>query len=153
MPPIPKQFLDCSVYFYSSEQAAKDGERFGGSGFLVHILSEHEGMVHLYAVTNEHVIEQGFQVLRLNTAEGGAGTIMSQRDSWWDDIPDGYDMSVLPVEMEGERFKWFSVDIDKFITRDIVAGYQIGPGDDAFLVGRLVTPWGQQRNIPAVRFR
>ncbi|MCI0338547.1 MAG: serine protease [Acidobacteria bacterium] len=151
MPPIPKQFLDCSVYLYNSEQAAKDGESFGGSGFLVHILSEHEGMVHLYAVTNKHVIDQGFQVLRLNTAEGSTGTITSQRDSWRDH-PDGYDVSVLPVEMEGERFRWFSVGIAKFITREIITDYQIGPGDDAFLIGRLVTPWGQQRNIPAVRF-
>lgn len=151
MAPIPKQFLDCSVYFYDSEQAARDGERSGGSGFLVHIPSEHKGMVHLYAVTNKHVIDKGSQVLRINTVEGGIGIITSQRDSWWDH-PDGYDVSVLPIEMEGERFRWFSVGINKFITRDIVNDYQLGPGDDAFLIGRLVTPWGQQRNIPAVRF-
>jgi hypothetical protein len=151
MAPIPHHFLDCSVYFYSSETAAKDGEGSGGSGFLVHVASEHKGYVHLYAVTNKHVLDEGFHVLRLNTIEGGTETIISERDAWWDH-PSRYDVSVLPIELAGDKFKWFSIGTEHFITREIISDYRIGPGDDVFLIGRLITPWGQQRNSPAVRF-
>ena len=150
MAPIPKHFLDCSVYFYNSEQAARDGKGSGGSGFLIHVPSRHEGWVHVYAITNKHVLDGGCQVLRLNTMDGGMETVTTQRDSWFDH-PDRYDVSVLPIEM-GEQLKWSSVGIGEFITRDVIDDYRIGPGDETFLIGRLITPWGQQRNNPAVRF-
>jgi hypothetical protein len=35
VPRIPDNILDCVVYLYPSEAAAQDGERFGGSGFLI----------------------------------------------------------------------------------------------------------------------
>ncbi|MFL6335352.1 MAG: serine protease [Pyrinomonadaceae bacterium] len=152
MPPIPNYYLACSIYLYPSEQAARDGERFGGSGFLVSVPVEgHEGWGSLYAITNRHVLDEGCRFVRLNTSSGGIDILETERDSWLDHS-DRYDVSVLSLDVEGRQLDYSSISIDKFITREIIDDYRICPGDDAFLVGRLVTPWGQQRNTPAVRF-
>src|SRR5208283_443209 len=39
----------------------------------------------------------------------------------------------------------------RFLKRDEIAAYNIGPGDDAFVVGRFVNSQGKLRNIPSVR--
>jgi len=151
MPRIPNQFLDCSIFLYDSVKAAQDGEGFGGSGFLVHVPSKHEGWVHPYAVTNRHIIDHGFHVLRLNTVDGRTDTISTEPESWFLH-PDDDDIAILPIEMEGKKFKWFSIATTHFITPDIIANYRVGPGDEAFLIGRLITVEGRQRNTPVVRF-
>ena len=152
MPPISKAFLNCSIYLYPSEQAARDGARFGGSGFLISVPVEgHENLDSLYAVTNKHVLDNGGRFLRLNTLTGGTDVIETERDAWFDH-PNRYDVSVLPLDIRGKPFQYASFSTELFVTRDIIEDYDIAPGDDAFLIGRLITPWGQQRNVPAVRF-
>jgi hypothetical protein len=152
MPPIPKHYLHCSAYLYPSKQSARDGERFGGSGFLVHVPVEgHEGWGSLSVITNKHVLDSGGLFIRLNTTTGGTDVKETERDEWVDHS-NGFDVSAYPLDIEGRPFEYSSISTVDFITREIVADYDIGPGDEAFLVGRLITPWGQQRNVPAVRF-
>lgn len=146
---IPPHLLDCSFYLYESVEAAQKGEEFGGSGFLVHVPTEHEGFVALYAVTNKHVVKDGFSVLRLNTTDGAVDTISSKPESW---LHNGNDVAILPLEMEGKRFKWFSIEVNRFITPDIISNYRIGPGAETVLIGRLITAEGRQRNRPVARF-
>src|ERR1700730_13896073 len=73
VPRIPDNLLDCVVYLYPSEAAAEDGERTGGSGFLVgvHIPFEQppKGFL-ICVVTNKHVIDGGSMVVRINTHVG-----------------------------------------------------------------------------------
>src|ERR1700680_2155093 len=69
---IPDDILDCAIYLYSSEAAGRAGESAGGSGFLVGLESlKHKGMWWIYAVTNRHVIKDGYPVARLNKREQG----------------------------------------------------------------------------------
>src|ERR1019366_1105877 len=150
MPRIADHVLQSSIYLYRTVDAARAGERSGGCGFLVHVPSKHENMVHLYAVTNKHLLDRGFHVLRLNTTSG-LDTIQSDRQSWLDH-PDGHDVSVLPVEALDEKFKWFSIPVDEFISHEAITDFNIGIGDEAFLIGRLVTHEGKQSNTPIVRF-
>lgn len=152
MPPIPRHYLHCSAYLYTSERSARDGERFGGSGFLAHVPVEgHEGWGSLAVITNKHVLDAGGRFIRLNTVSGGVDVKETERDEWVDH-PDGFDVSAYPLDIEGRSFAYSSISTADFITREIIADYDICPGDEAFLVGRLITPWGQQRNVPAVRF-
>jgi hypothetical protein len=140
------------VYFYDSKQAALDGDSSGGSGFLVAVPIEgHEGWGSLYAVTNKHVLDKGYRFLRLNKKTGGVHPIETVRDHWRDH-EDGFDVSAYSLDVEGKPLEYWSISTQDFITRDIIEDYDIRPGDEAFLVGRLITPWGQQRNVPAVRF-
>ncbi|MFZ3213363.1 MAG: hypothetical protein WA188_17815 [Terriglobales bacterium] len=151
MPRIPNYIADCSIYLYESEEAADKGSNSGGSGFLAHRPSEiRGGYIHLYAVTNRHVIDDGFTVLRLNRKEGGTDNITTNPEDWISH-PSGDDVVVFPIDL-GERFKWWSVGTQAFVTHEIIETYRIGYGDEAFLVGRLVTHAGQQKNSPVIRF-
>jgi hypothetical protein len=152
MPRIDDHFLDCSIYLYDSEQSARAGVRSGGSGFLAHVISRHPNLVHVYAVTNRHVIEQGFCVLRMNSQRQGNSEIIITEPSSWILHPDGDDVAIIPVNATLDKAAWFSIGTERFISEEIIADYALGPGDEAFLVGRLVTHDGQQRNTPVVRF-
>jgi hypothetical protein len=151
VPRIPDHYLSCSFFVYKSELAAKTGERYGGSGFLVHVPSVHEGWIHLYAVTNKHVLDGGYHVLRVNTRDGKSEIIPTKPDSWTCH-PDGDDIAAMPLDLDGGLVRSWSIGTDKFITRKIESEYYIGPGDETFMVGRLVTIEGLQRNTPVVRF-
>lgn len=143
--------VQCSIYLYSSRDAANEGSASGGSGFLVHVPSKaNPGYVHLYAVTNRHVVRNNGVVLRLNQKDGGFSTISTKQDEWFEH-PDGDDVAVLPIDL-GETFKCWSVGSDVFITQKIIDTYRIGLGDEAFLVGRLISHDGKQKNAPVVRF-
>src|SRR5215813_11210518 len=74
---VPPNWLDCSFYVYKTVDDAKQGKNNGGSGCLVGVASEHEGWAHLYAVTNRHVLDGGFGVLRLNTFDGKTSTVVT----------------------------------------------------------------------------
>lgn len=153
MPPIDQAFLDCSVYLYPSKEEAEAGERSGGSGFLVAVPVEgHDDWITLYVVTNRHVLDGGALVIRLNKKDGGQPFFKKTQRGDWVDHPKGYDVAAYNLDLEAGVVEFSSIFPSDFITHEIIADWDIRPGDEAFLVGRLLTPWGQQRNIPAVRF-
>jgi hypothetical protein len=149
MPRISDRLIDCSVYLYPSIEAARMGERGGGSGFLVAVPSLGRGH-YVYVVTAKHVIDNGALVLRLNTSDGKMDTLTTSYDSWFVH-PDGDDVAVLPITLTDD-FSWFCVSTRLFITPDIIRDWHIGLGDETFMVGRLVNRDGIQRNAPVVRF-
>lgn len=57
MPWIEPQYLDCAVYLYPSEAAAQDGDRIGGSGFLLGLPLSEVSQVFLCVVTNKHAAD------------------------------------------------------------------------------------------------
>ena len=63
MPRIVNELLQSSLYLYQTVDDAKEGKSTGGSGFLVSMTSP-VGETHLYAVTNKHVTDHGFSVIR-----------------------------------------------------------------------------------------
>ena len=74
MPRIEDKYLECPIYMYASKEDAINGERQGGSGFVVGILIPNsKDLFHptVYAVTNQHVIEDKFTAVRINTYSGG----------------------------------------------------------------------------------
>jgi hypothetical protein len=149
VPRIHDILLDCSVYLYPDEQTAREGRRGGGSGFLVAVPGVRAGTGHQYVVTAQHLIDGGNLVLRLNT-ERGIDTIKTARDMWFPH-PEGDDITVLPIQLE-EKFAWYCVTTDLFITPELIHEWRIGPGDDTFIIGRLVDRDGVQKNTPVVRF-
>ena len=130
MPRVDDSVLDCTVYLYHSERDAIEGARSGGSGFLVgvpfgwdelgNIGSWGAKAHHVYAVTNEHVIDNGCSVIRLNTKEGATKVIDCSPDSW---LPhqEGDDIAIAPIEPDRElfKFRYLSVALDMFVTKDL----------------------------------
>ena len=59
-------------------------------------------------------------------------------------------MAIYPIGIS-ESFKWWSVPTTTFLDKGDQA-YNIGYGDDVFLVGRLISQSGQEKNTPVARF-
>jgi hypothetical protein len=163
VPRIDDSVLDCALYLYESEEDASQGAHYGGSGFLVGVPlgwdrddwrteSRAGRAVHIYAVTNAHVIENGCSVIRLNTKEGATRVIDSGRASWLLH-PDGDDLAITPIEPDPElhKFRYLGVGFDMFVTQERLRDCGIGPGDETFAVGRFVGRDERQSNRPIVR--
>jgi hypothetical protein len=154
MPAIPQEILETVVYLYPDVDSARRGERAGGSGCLVVIPTQTEPflMGFMYIVTASHVIREGkASALRVNTRDGKLGVIHNTSTGWIHH-PDADDLAVLPINFEYDTVKARGIPLDWFVTKEKMERYKIGPGDEAFIVGRFVNHEGKQQNLPAVRF-
>lgn len=179
MPRIPDEILNCSVYLYSNEREANQGTRSGGSGFLVVVEPDAEGELRPppvlptqlilpdsitgrvdpypcrffgYAVTNKHVIDKGFTVLRLNAAGMEGVRVIEIADSGWHRHPTS-DLAIayLP-ELDESVHRFNGVPVDMILNEENLRILDVGIGDDTFLVGRFVNHEGRTENRPTVRF-
>ena len=149
---IAPQFLGSVVYLYPSESAAKDGVNAGGSGFIAGVTSEaFPSQAYLYAVTNKHVVEDGeSRTIRLNTKDGKTDIRPGCLDDWTRSAVD--DLAVRLISLEPSQHKFIFVSDDFFLTPELIERLKIGPGDEAFMVGRFINHEGRQCNTPSVRF-
>jgi len=153
MPRIDDNILDCSIYLYPSVQEAHDGEKSGGSGFLVGVPSKvNEHRFYGYAITNSHVIrEAGSPIIRLNTKEGDMDILPIDKQDW-KHHPNGDDLAAYPLSIDVDKYRMKFIPINLFITQEIISVEKIGAGDEVFMVGRFIGYDGKQQNIPTVRF-
>ena len=152
MPRIKDDVLECSVYLYTSGEAAISGKGSAGSGFLVSVPSEAipDGQ-HVYAVTAAHVIDNGACVIRM-TSRNVEMSLVSTPDDSWIRHPEGDDVAAAMLDLDSGAEECKSVPTESsFVTQDHITRLDIGLGDDVFLVGRLVNHEGKQRNLPSVR--
>jgi hypothetical protein len=156
MPHIPDCVADCAIYLYVSDRAARDGQDAGGSGFLTHIPSSADPHArHIYAVTNRHLVDGSrdgnFWTIRMTRRGGGTDTIQTKKDDWF--LHDsGDDVAIYPITFDPNAFKWWSVPRDMFLDEEAMTAYKIGYGDDVFMVGRLISQSGKEKNTPVARF-
>ena len=88
--------------------------------------------------------------MRLNTKDGRYDVISANQTDWIHH-PSSDDVAIFPLGLS-EKFLFSFVLDDMFISHDVISQYNIGPGDDVFIVGRFVNHEGKQRNIPSLRF-
>lgn len=156
MPWIDPSYLECTVYNYPSEKEAEDGDRVGGTGFVVGFYlgerSDRPRPVVLCVVTNKHVIDAGNTTIRLNTLDGKKDIVALDGVRWYTH-PNGDDLAVCPINFSPlHKPVYYNIPSDAFLTKETIAKYEIGPGDDVFIVGRFVNHEGKQRNLPSLRF-
>jgi hypothetical protein len=160
MPQIPENIISAVFYLYANAEDAKAGRDPGGTGFIV----AYEGTIahkvrgsHFYAVTNWHVVcggDEGCPVIRLNTQDGGVD-IIDLDCSEWEFIPGKFDVAVYPLNIDARIHKvsaipTFLFAMDPYSPYPI--GYNIGVGEDAFMLGLFVDHAGITTNIPSARF-
>ncbi len=153
MPRIPDKLLDNVFYLYKYEDDARIGEGYGGTGFIVSIRSEiypqYGGCC--YAVTNWHVAcRDGYSIIRLNTKNGGSDIFPFEPHEWTFDPR--YDIAVCELSLDFEKHKLSLIGDDQFITDERIKRYNIGLGDDVFMIGRFIDHDGGQTNRPTARF-
>jgi hypothetical protein len=156
MPYVDPRLRGCVVYLYPTSEAARRGDPAGGTGFLVGIPSATvPGQTYVYAITNEHVIrppggKPGNPVIRLTDVTGET-KIIQVRSNAWLSHPNDDDLAAtcLPQSSDNEYSWLYSSEL---VTQADINQYQLGPGDDCFMIGRLTTYDGKQRNEPVLRF-
>lgn len=153
MPRIRDQYTDIAVYIYASLADAKNGESFGGSGFLVFVPHEtNKDHFSLYAVTNAHVVRKAkTPVIRLNRKDGTTECISTVEEQWTVHQY-GDDVAVFPLRIDAEQIQFKTLRPTDFVTPQLIADEDIGIGDETVMVGRFVSHEGKQQNSPAVRF-
>lgn len=163
VPLIPSGLLNCSVFLYPSEEDAKAGKNTGGSGCLMgQQSSANPAWVHLYVVSNEHVVRR-CPVVRLVKTDGtvflynpgplpGARTTTREIGGWIVH-PHGDDIAVLSMSIGLER-DWDYLATAALISQaDVEAGrFSVGPGDDCLMIGRYIDQAQRQFDRPVVRF-
>jgi len=161
MPKIPDALAESVVYMFPDRKAAEDGERLGGTGFLVNVISESDrypGRIHLYVVTANHVVDDAHPgidsestVVRVNTGKGDAVIIESLKADWI--LDPGNDLAVYTLPFPYEVPAWaHSVCAEDFIRKESCGPGRLGLGEDCFVLGRFVEQQGQAQNTPCARF-
>jgi hypothetical protein len=156
MPRIPDFLLDSTIYLYPTQQDAENGERIGGSGFLVSLPFERHfdnlDRVHVYAVTNSHVVTEGKStVIRITDTNDRKPVVIAREKKHWHDDYYGADVAVCLMP-PGSYFATLTVSFDEFLKNDEIEEYKIGIGTDTISIGRFITHDGKQLNLPVVRF-
>jgi hypothetical protein len=132
MPRILDRIADTVVYIYGSLDDAKEGARYGGSGFLVSVpLPVNQDWQEIYIVTNRHVIRKArTPVVRFNRLDGGVEYLPTTDDEWMFHS-DGDDVAILPFPTaDPHQLKLSTVPENMLITPMIVNKHDIGIGDE-----------------------
>lgn len=172
MPKIPEAVLESVIYLYPSVADAEVGKKAGGTGFLVGVpedekfrhrdwgapswneweYSRHLGSYFLHAVTAAHVIHRGSSPVVRLTLKAGTVDIIDLPAEAWHTHPDGDDVAICPIGFSGQYEGTSFVPESFLLTTEAKERALLGPGDEAFFVGRFVGHDGRQRNVPTVRF-
>lgn len=148
---ISDSLLYGTLYFYPDPVAAADGERAGGSGFLLGWgLEDGTDRCSLWAVTNRHIIDGGSTAIRVNAKAGGVEIIDTVEPEWY--FHETADLAVRPIALSDDVHQFNYIANNWLISKEWVEALDIGPGDPCFTVGRFVRNDGRQRNTPTARF-
>jgi len=151
VPRIDDSFLGTAIYLYRNRADAENNSELGGSGFLIGYVGMHGTMMHIYAVTNAHVVRRGFPVIRINKISGKPD-ILDIPSSAWLEHPDGDDLSICPTVLTPQHDFKFVLGDGGCVDRDKVQRFKIGVGDEVFMVGRFTGHAGKEKNLPIARF-
>ena len=156
MPRLHDKLTSIAFYLFPDEESANKGDGMQGTGFLVGIHgAEGSGLVHLYAVTNEHVaISGGCSVIAFNRLSGGRH-IHPVGPEDWEPHPDGDDLAILPLpSLSEDQLDITYLHSSCFVPEGHVGGEAEtywGIGDDVFMIGLFTGYKGNVKNEPAVR--
>lgn len=154
MPRLPDATTDCAFYLYPDRPSAEEGGQIGGTGFLVakqfsHPLIAEEGV--LFAISNRHVVEQhGASVMRLTLKDGSADIIELMPEDWT--VHPTADLAAVCGYVDPVRHRCRWIMHENIVTKDSASNFDIGIGDDVYMVGRFIGHDGRATNRPSVRF-
>ena len=154
-----------SVCFISTQEISGE-EVFRGTAFMVSRTNAVEtpfgNLGYAYVVTAKHVIDKikdlgcQFVYLRLNFADGSAKSVATEANRWAfhpkDSVKEPIDVAVLPLlRTELGNVDHLTYPLSAAATDEKIDQFQIGIGEDLFLVGLFTRRLGEKRNIPIVR--
>jgi hypothetical protein len=152
VPRINDEMLQSVFYLYPSRDAAERGQAAGGTGFIAAYASEKaNNAFFLFAVSNKHVVaDSGASVIRLNKVDGGVDILEFEPHEWY--FTNQHDLAIIPLKVDLAVHRVKAIPLADFITQQAIKEYDIGPGDEVFMIGRFVKHDGRLINSPSVRF-
>ncbi|MCH8977265.1 MAG: hypothetical protein IH909_06540 [Proteobacteria bacterium] len=159
MPRIDDSSTTTVAFLYSTHDAAEKHEKEGGSAFIVgkpFDLDISGKLMRFYVpfmVSNLHVAFQGCPYIRLNKRDGSPH-IIDRECTDWVTHPEGDDVAVTCVfnEINKDEHDITHVAVNDFITPEKIEGYDLGIGEDVFMVGRFINLQGRDQIRPVTRF-
>jgi hypothetical protein len=181
MPRIDDKLLTSVFYLYPSVDAAEKNEKSGGTGFFVSVPSETKAHVSfIYGVSNAHVVQDpndpapiirssvslrpgaNPSSLRPGTSPTPIGTrkITKRSPEEWRRHPDpAVDLVIVQLGVSIEHMETmgglpslpYSIPSSLLLSHDVINAFDIGPGDDVYMVGRSIHHDGRALNQPTVR--
>ena len=160
MPRIPPNVLDGVAYLFPSVDHANNRTQLGGTGFFVGreiAGSEDTPIGRAYApylITNEHVVSDGASVVSINRRDGNPPDVFDYNENDWTVHPASDDLAAICVfgDFKKAEHKTTFVSESKFLTEAAMQHFDVGVGDEVFMVGRFVNYQGRKINRPAGRF-
>lgn len=155
---IADKLLKCVGFVSRYEQDDEGGSRlrFGGTAFIVGVpMDGNTVLAHL--VTARHVaeaIEPGEAVISMNAKDGMTLSLRTGSHKWFyhPTEKDSVDVAVMPFG--SARFNDYDIEgipEEVFATDQRVADFQIGLGDELFIIGLFTEFFGRTTLTPIVR--
>lgn len=162
MPRIPDELLKAVVFQFKTADEARRRLPIGGTSFLVgrrfsgEKPEDPEARYIPYLVSNKHVVHAGAaSVAAINRVGGLAPDIFEFDPSDWHAHPKGDDLAAVCLKhshINESIHDLTFVGDDLFITQDSIKRWNIGIGDEVFMLGRFLNHQGAVDNRPAARF-
>lgn len=143
-------------YHYSDKADADCGNDCGGTGFLIFRKSPKDGKDHYYAITNRHVIDDGFPIIRINSLDGGNPHILELPKENWVFHKQGADVAAAYL-VNSEKYDFEGINSIHILNKedldpqDIHAPSAIMYGSEVFMIGHFAKSPGLKRNRPVLR--
>ncbi len=152
MPRVPTKFEKCVFYLYGLNPMTGKLEGPGATGCFVAWPSEElTGEYHLYAVSNRHAVSE-HSCIRVNAHRGNTAMIDREPHEWLS--RNGVDLAATDVtdDLNPNAHDFGLIYSSDFLTDDRAAGFEVGIGDQVFMMGLFADHNGGRLNVPAARF-
>lgn len=161
MPRIHDRLLDGVVFLFRSAAEAHARARLGGTGFVIgRLLENSEELLGRrkyvpYLVSNRHVVFEGSAcVASVNRKDGGPPDVLDIEQEAWVAHPGGDDVAVTCVNgmLDAAIHRVTHIKQGSIFGPEDIENYEVGVGDEVFMIGRFVNLQGRKANQPAARF-
>lgn len=151
---VPNNVRKC-VAFVGYEMA-NGSNRMAGSGFF--LLRRHgDNRATTFFVTAKHVIDKirslGVESpqIRFNVKDGQSVWLSAPFDMWrYHPEDDTVDVGIIPCGID-DSMDHLAIPLDLVVNDEIFSKYEIGEGEEVFVIGLFRHHHGRERNIPIVR--
>jgi hypothetical protein len=152
---IPDGLLKCVVFIGGRDTHGQT--HYGATAFVVGLTTSLSGTAGWpVLVTARHNVlraldEYGNVTIRVNL-ENGAARDIEIAGSWEFPDDDASDVAAIPFpDLFVGTEEALPLPVDWFLTPEMVAGHNIGPGDEIVIIGLFSRHVGTERNLPVVR--
>lgn len=150
---IPDEMLESVVFVFRSEDAARATSADGATGFVVEIQAPLRPAGTRYVVTCQHVVQDQDVYVRFNARDRRGLIVHCISQRHWHAHPNGDDISVALVDADLSSSTVRAIPWPNGVaTRKAVRSWNVGIGDDVFMLGRFLAHSAALRNQPIARF-